>query len=243
MAVVTLIVLATHPVSAEESRSGARASDTHFSSIARDLWQLDDSEVARLDELVSIERAFSDVDRLTPYEILGKYAETTQDARRYAERYTRAMADHQRRSLRWAVTVANVARQQEQQVQNAMLGDPLISEYLASIREGGPSPITAERWHLHVPAECPDCDALIQSAVAELSGDRIQGLDIVFLGMQQPDQDVVREWLEAAGLSIEDVRGDRVTVNLDSDAWRDERAGDDRAMLVQGSTGRILERL
>lgn len=221
----------------EHDSNQARQNKAHFSSLASEYWALDHAEVQRVESLVNIERAFSQVDRLTPFELLGKYAESDAERRHYAERYATAMADHQRRSLRWAVSVTTVLKAQEQGAQQALLSDPLIAAYLRSV---GPSrrPASAPRWHLHVPATpCAECAALVDASVTALEQGAIEGLDVIFIGMDHADEPAVIDWVQASGFSSDDIRGNRITVNIDSEAWRRERAGRDEPVLLDGLSG------
>lgn len=217
--------------------SPARHSEAHFSSLAPQYWALSEAEVQRVDSLVNIERAFSQVERLTPFELLGKYADSDADRRHYAEQYATAMAEHQRRSLRWAVAVTEVLKEREQSSQQALLNDPLIGAYLRSLSQSR-LPGMAPRWHLHVPAEpCESCAALVAASVAALDEGTIDGLDVIFIGMDHADEQAVIDWVQESGFSAEDIRGDRITVNIDSVAWRRERAGRDEPALLDGLTG------
>ena len=239
----TLLAIALVPTTLPaQQMQGAQSSEVHFSSLARDHWKLEESEVERLDVLVNIERAFSDVDSLTPFEILGKYAETELERRRYADRYTEAMADHQRRSLRWAVMVATSAKEREAQTQAELQNDPVLRGYLSSIQRGsalaGPGPA---RWHLHVPVDCAECQSMISAAVEQLDSGSIEGLDVIFIGMADVDEEAVLSWIDSAGLSVNDVQSDRITVNLDEDEWLQERLGQDEPMIVHGTTGALIE--
>ena len=239
----TLLVIALVPGALQaQHMQGAQSSEVHFSSLARDHWQLNENEIERLELLVNIERAFTDVDNLTPFEILGKYAESELERRRYADRYTEAMADHQRRSFRWAVMVATSAKEREAQAQAELQNDPVLRGYLSSLRHGAASTDPGPaRWHLHVPVECADCQSIVNAAVEQLDSGGIEGLDVIFIGMEDVDESAVRNWIDSAGLSIEDIQSDRITVNLDEDEWLQERLGQDEPMIVHGTTGALIE--
>lgn len=242
--IVLCALLAFNPgqvATAQEYSRETRASNStiHYSSIASEYWDLSQDEIVRLNILVNVERAFSDVDNLTPYEILGKYADTDSERREYAKRYVLAQSSHQKRSLRWAAMVADSAKKHEAEHRAEVLTDSTISKYLGALSPLPTSKVET-RWHLHVPATCSTCEAIIDRASSEIQSGAIEGLDVVFVGMRQVDEKLIKDWVKRAGFNRSDL-GSRVTINLDSDSWSRERGGHDVPMLLNGATADRIE--
>ena len=82
---------------------------------------------------------------------------------------------------------------------------------------------------------------MVSAAVEQLDSGSIEGLDVVFIGMADVDEEAVLSWIDSAGLSINDVQSDRITVNLDEEVWLQERLGRDEPMIVHGTTGALIE--
>lgn len=220
-----------------------------FSQESLSHWSLEPEDISRINELVSIEKAFSDVSRLTPFEILGKFATTDSERAYYANLYVEEMVRHQKRSLEWSVAVASVIKSND--YRDALM-EGGVSDYLASIGYNGKvdgadavqSPIVAEPKRIHAfvsTSECNSCSVAFLHALEKVNAGRFAGVDVVFIGMKTEDREAAVQWALENNIPPEMVNSKKVTLNFESDDWERERADRQAPLLINSQTGQEIE--
>jgi len=253
MLILSLSVLSVTALAAENSIPAE--SQTIQSSLQEsrwEKWRLSENELETLSSILPIENAFTDASKLTPYELLGKYASTEFERKQYAEHYVNAMLAHQTRSLEWAVAVADVLVNANHG--KALLQSKSISGYLHSQRYKGYvgtegysraqllDAVAPGRWHVFVLAEkCRACDAAFDRALDALRNHKLAGIDVVFVGMPTGDQVRATRWARRQGITADMIAADKVTLNYENAEWENERDGRAAPLIIDSSTGDPIE--
>ncbi len=212
-------------------------------------WGLTAEEKGHYLAVAKVEQAFSDISKLSPFEVLGKFAKNDAERRRYAKRYIAAMVDNQRRSLEWSIAVADEIKKEDQG--KKLLDSPLIRGYLNDIGYQGPSekviPVTgakantAKRMTLYVAAKnCDACDHAFQIAFDRLAVGQYKGIDVVFVGMKQENRKAATRWAIKNGITADVIKSRKVTLNVESDAFKAIKKSHAIPVAIDSTNGQIV---
>ncbi len=212
-------------------------------------WGLTPEEKDHYLAVAKVEQAFSDISKLSPYEVLGKFAENDADRRRSAKRYIAAMVDNQRRSLEWLIAVADEIKKEDQG--QKLLESDLIRRYLRDIGYKEPSqkviPVTGakayseKRLKLFVAAnDCDSCDDAFKAAYGRLKKGNYKGIDVVFVGMKQENRKAATSWAIKNGITADMVNSREITLNVESEALKAIQKDHDVPVAIDSANGQIV---
>lgn len=230
LSVAVLIGVSINPVYAVETLVPSTSTpwvngttDADFSH-----WGLTPEEQKNYLSVAKIEQAFSDISKLSPFEVLGKFAQNDADRRHYAKRFVAAMVDNQRRALEWSIAVADEIAKEDQG--KKLLSSPLIRGYLSDIGYTEPSkkviPVIGstmghieKRLTLFIAAnDCDSCDSAFRDAFDKLDTGKYNGIDVVFVGMKIENRKAATQWAMKNGITADMVEQRKITLNVESDA-------------------------
>lgn len=214
------------------------------------LWGLSLEEFERYRELSVVDRHFS-AENITPYEVLGKYATSQRDQLRYAEMYRDKMMENQIRALEWWASVNAVVDPTDTDFLKgytpntdrevaAMMQDAQAHELAKWGRDNPGQSSTVRRAYFFVDATCTkDCQTEFEKAKALIDDNTLAGIDVVFKGMDVADRDQVTAWAVSQKIGVEEVRERTITLNHDTAAYRELRAPQPDAVLIDAA-GQVI---
>lgn len=217
-------------------------------AMTQQVWSLTDEEMVTYQQLIEKERAFTDVDALSPYEILGKHANTEHEKKRYAKLFVKSMVNNHIKALEWSILVSNEVNDSDPA--NNLFASNLVNEYLQEIgykKKGASndfiSPIeTKSRLAFYTDATCNDCDmGQVTQLMKMVKGGRFNGIDVVFVGMGSPDQKLATSWAVAQGITADMVNKKQITLNFESGTYKIKRKGRETPLVLDTSNGRTIE--
>lgn len=231
---VTDVTVSQHAVS-NERQTAAR------------LWGLSNDEYARYTELKVIDASFA-AENVTPYEVLGKYARNPSEQLKYAKLFRDRMVENQARSLEWWAAVQEVTRNltaqsyttrapnAEKQVNRLLQkGSDFVQGRAKAVQMS-----TLYRVTLFVAHDCEErCQSTFKKAMDAQKAGTVAGVDVVFVGMDSANTNVVTQWAIANHIPAETVNSRIVTLNHDNETFTRLRAGRGVPLLVTGNGSEV----
>ncbi len=218
-------------------------------SVEAEYYEFTDDEKERLNYLRVIDAPFS-VENISGLELLGKYAETTDERDEYARRFVAAHSDNVVRSNVWALTVARVARETDLTL-DATENSPALVRELAehgfTLTKGdvGKSLFNDRKErraasmldklgrssrvvNYFVSFECgDDCSERFKKLHSENVSGVIGELNIIFIGTTDSDSDKVFDWAREHSITKAELLQGSINLHVDNEYWTGVRAGDD----------------
>lgn len=246
--VVSQASFAQEQVTNNANSGSAQSSTLSDSSTNLAYWNLQGSEIERLQELKQKFRPFADVELMSPFEILGLGADTEAERAKYAQSYIKARSEHQRATIAWAVTVASVDSKMEDHG-DFLRQDPNINRYLTENGSNGvvdnglvpssPSPassaIKTDQYHLFIPIACGRCQMLYGKALQDLIDGEITKINLVFTTDYSNEQIIA--WTDSVNMDVDLLAKQDITLNRMTSSWGAIVAGRKLPILVNSGTG------
>ncbi len=240
--------IAQEQVTSNPNSGGVQSSSLSDTSSSLAYWNLQDSELQRLQELKQKFKPFADVDLMSPFEILGLGAETEAERSKYAQAYIKARSEHQRATIAWAVTVASVDNKMEDHG-DFLRQDPNINRYLIENGSNGvvdnglvpsspspaSSPLKTDQYHLFIPIACSRCQMLYGKALQDLIDGAITRINLVFTTDFSNEQIIA--WTDSVNMDVDLLAKQDITLNRMTSAWGAIVAGRKLPILVNSGTG------
>lgn len=172
----------------------------------RQQWGLSEAQWQRYAALMQGIRGSLSPATLSPIEVLGIHAQDDAERRRYAERWAEMLYEDTERIL---------AFQREYQAAWRRLYPNLRLFSNLPARTGTQALHPSERLLFFTRPDCPRCSVILKQLLSLLQNQRVAGLDIYVLGIEDDDQ-AVRDWATAQGIEQALVHSRTVTLNHDN---------------------------
>ncbi len=172
-----------------------------------DQWDIDTTEYARYQTLMTGPRGAFSVNNISPLEVLGIHARTPEERRRYADRLVRLMYEDTERVLAFEFEVQAAWKRLDQP-----MFDPARLPATAAASATAKT-TTGKRLALFVSTDtsCEDCLSRTQALARR---NDITGLDIYVTDTD--DANAIRTFARQAGIVPKDVISKRITLNKGS---------------------------
>ena len=252
-------------VSAQVGMGDVYNNGQHSNETLAEVWDLKVEEIERYQRLLIVDRHYSS-SSITPYELLGKHAQSYEEGQRYAKRVVEKNLEQYRKSMEWAITVgqsveSNAKMAMEMiseselirnhlaqkgiptsaymgRMQDEMLGIDRSSDAYAKSQEPKP------RVRLFVDADaCGDtCIDLWDRVRAKQTLQQYSGIDVVFVGDRaaRPSKETVSLWAQARKITTAEVDRKHITLNFESKRFAAIRNGKQAPIAIE-STGSIFK--
>jgi len=167
---------------------------------------------------------------LSPIEVLGIHARSTEERQRYAEQWAVMMREDAERILafQWAYDDA-----QRRMFPNGLLIDPTVVNASKSDQDRAEKLAwqPADRVLFFTDTQCPTCDAVLERLVSQLK--QFSGIDLYLIDVSAGEESRIREWATSKQIDPQWVNEHKVTLNIDAGAR-------DRVAAHTGQQGRKL---
>jgi len=178
-------------------------------------WGLNDTEWQRYQSLMLGVRGSVSPATLSPIEVLGIHARSTEERQRYAEQWAVMMREDAERILafQWAYDDA-----QRRLFPSGLLIDPSVVNAIKS-DQGLAEKLAwqpADRVLFFTDTQCPTCDAVLERLVSQLK--QFSGIDLYLIDMSAGDESQIREWAASKNIDPQWVDEHKVTLNIDAGA-------------------------
>jgi len=217
--------------------SSAALLEIEHTEIEKNQFRLTDKEVSRAKRLRHLDRSFG-VENLSAVELLGKYAKTDAERLKYARKHVTAMADNVGRAQAWGMAVYE-ATQEINLVEEILSTNPMIEAGLNRMRMAVPRsdysdfdkpPIvkTEPGRTLMMSLKCGDeCDQEFAEQFVLVMENKVDHLDVVFVGSSNSDTDAIFAWAKSMAISKKVLEAGNVNLHIDDVEWKEMRNGQD----------------
>ena len=179
------------------------------------LWGLDDTDWQRYQTLMQGIRGSVSPATLSPIEVLGIHARSTEERRRYAEKWALMMREDAERILAFQWAYDDAQRRLfpsglliDASLVNSRKSDQGLSEELAWQ--------PADRVLFFTDTQCPACDAVLERLLSQLK--HISGIDLYLIDVTAGEESQIREWAATKQIDPQWVNNHKVTLNIDAGA-------------------------
>jgi len=201
----------TQPRRTETADSAPGKSALTPSELTRSrVWGLSQVEWHRYRQLMEGIRASVSPASISPVEVLGIHARDAGERRRYAELWARAMHEDVERILTFQ-------RAYDEAVRRLYPDEPLIDVTRLPEADGHSGMLGPDERVLFFTREnCPACDDLLERVLARINA--LAGVDIYIAGLEDGDDQAVRDWAMRRGIDPAQVYARRITLNHEAGA-------------------------
>jgi len=195
-------------------------------------WDLSEAEYRRYERLRVVDAAFSSAD-VTPYEVLGKYAESAAERRRYARRFRERYLDNRRRAAEWMIAVAEAGEEAPPDAFAMIDASETIRNLLAanglSREDFAPEPLADrsaggdDRVRYFLTTDCGErCESELDTLLTQQLLGTYPGVDLVFTDTRDTptDRQRIRAWAARHALAPALVASRALTLNFDAPKHR-----------------------
>ena len=170
-------------------------------------WQLDATELERVEVLREGFRQYISDRQISPLEILGIHARTDAERNRYARQWAQLMIGDAERILAFQ-------RAYDAAVRELLVDQPLIELAHLPVRtDSTPALFQTDRLAVFVKLDCAMCEEILERAFRV--GPRIAGVDVYVLGLEKDDKSALHAWANRQGIPPMAVHAKRITLNFD----------------------------
>ena len=167
------------------------------------IWELNTREWSRYRELAQGVRGHLSDPGITPIEILGIHARSTEERRYYARRFARLMHEDTKRILAFQ-------RAYDQEIRSFTQGGPLVDPEQVRLRDTKAEPelSVTDTILLFVKHDCPVCDRLLEQVLK--SHESVMGIEIYFVGTESSMPSELESWLVERDIDSAILSSDKV---------------------------------
>jgi len=178
-------------------------------------WGLDKTEWQRYQSLMLGVRGSVSPATLSPIEVLGIHARSTEERQRYAEQWAVMMREDAERILafQWAYDDAH---------RRLFPNGLLIDASVVNASKSGQGLAEKLAWQpndrvlFFTDTQCPTCDAVLERLVSQLK--QFSGIDLYLIDVSAGDESRIREWAASKNIDPQWVDEHKVTLNIDAGA-------------------------
>ena len=178
-------------------------------------WGLDKTEWQRYQSLMLGVRGSVSPATLSPIEVLGIHARSTEERQRYAEQWAVMMREDAERILafQWAYDDAQ---------RRLFPSGLLIDASVVKARKSDQDLAAKLGWQpddrvlFFTDTQCPTCDAVLERLVSQLK--QFSGIDLYLIDVSAGDESRIREWAASKQIDPQWVNEHKVTLNIDAGA-------------------------
>jgi integrating conjugative element protein (TIGR03759 family) len=218
LAVLPVIAVAAQRSDSQFSTMQTTASETHqvdpIKSPAAQ-WGLDNTQWQRYQSLMQGIRGSVSPSTLSPIEVLGIHAQTTEERRRYAEQWAMMMREDAERILAFQRAYDEAQRRLypnglliDAGVVNASQSGQDLAEHLAWQ--------PTDRVLFFTDTDCPTCDAVLERLLGQIT--QFSGIDLYLIDVPAGEESLIREWATSRQIDPRWVNEHKVTLNVDAGA-------------------------
>jgi integrating conjugative element protein (TIGR03759 family) len=185
-------------------------------SFDRQQWQLSEAEWQRYTTLMQGIRGSVSPKSLSPLEVLGIHAETTQERKTYAKRWAKLMHEDVERTLAFQRAYLEAAK--ELYGQAPLFDAKLMSSNRSPTGQSGL--LDGDRLLVFIKLQaCRTCHTVVQQVLAQSAGQRVQ-VDIYFTDTkEQQDEPKMLAWAKQHQLDPQRLAQKTLTLNHDKGAY------------------------
>jgi len=193
-------------------------------------WGLDETQWQRYQTLMQGVRGSVSPSTLSPIEVLGIHARSTDERRHFAEQWAVMMREDAERILAFQRAYDEAQRRL---YPNGLLID--ASVLMDRKTDHGPTDEMAwqpaDRVLFFTETQCPACDAVLERLVSQLA--QFSGIDLYLTNVAAGEESLIREWATSKHIDPRWVGENKVTLNVDAGAR-------DRIVAHTGQNGQAL---
>ena len=234
-----LTALSALAAAGEQSNAQVSTRQTTESSVTQQVdhqtshavpWGLDDTEWQRYESLKLGIRGSVSAATLSPIEVLGIHARSTEERRRYAEQWAVMMREDAERILAFQ-------RAYDEAQRRLYPNGLLIDASMLNANKTDHEALAKLAWQptdrvlFFTDTQCPTCDALLERLVSQLA--QFSGIDLYLIDVSPGEESLIREWAASKQISPQWVKEHKVTLNVDAGAR-------DRVAAHTGQDGQAL---
>jgi len=178
-------------------------------------WGLDETQWQRYQSLMQGVRGSVSPSTLSPIEVLGIHARSTDERQRFAEQWAAIMREDAERILAFQRAYDDAQRRL---YPNGLLIDASVlssnktdQEALAKLAWQ-----PTDRVLFFTDTQCPTCDALLERLVSQLT--QFSGIDLYLIDVAPGEEPLIREWAVTKQINPQWVNEHKVTLNVDAGA-------------------------
>ena len=191
-----------------DRRGSAPLDQMETEILDRSHWQLDASEWKRVEALTSGFRKYVSDQQISPLEVLGIHARTSEERRMYAHRWARLM-------IKDAERVLAFQRAYDAAVREIAGERPLVDlSKLPASTSSVPKLLPSDRLAVFIGLECVMCDEILKR-VFQL-GRELAGVDVYIVGVSEVHESELHGWARRQGIPPMAVQTKRITINIDN---------------------------
>ncbi|MBR9910315.1 MAG: TIGR03759 family integrating conjugative element protein [Gammaproteobacteria bacterium] len=178
-------------------------------------WGLDDTEWQRYRTLMQGIRGSVSPASLSPIEVLGIHARSTEELQRYAEQWAVLMREDAERILAFQRAYDDAQRRL---FPNSVLIDARVvasSKSAQKLKEKMPW-LPDDRVLFFTDTQCASCDAVLERLVGQLP--QFSGIDLYLTDVSAGEESLIREWAASKQIDPRWIKERKVTLNIDAGA-------------------------
>ncbi|PID63409.1 MAG: hypothetical protein CSB44_01965 [Gammaproteobacteria bacterium] len=235
---------------------------TYSRGTIAEAWGLTEEEYKRYERLMITDRHFT-AQNVTPYEILGKHAETEEEAKHYAQMLIDRQLEEYIKTMEWIMTLRDTMPAREEMTTTILTNAPGVREALSdagvdvnryfergaqSVLEDGESTAAEAlpQTEPGTPRAClyidhtncdRSCNALWREARALQEKGSVSGIDVVFIGQgeEKPSRADVSGWAKAHDVTMAEVRNRAITLNHETPHYLELRKQREIPLLIDSN--------
>lgn len=178
-------------------------------------WDLEDSEWQRYQTLMQGVRGSVSPSTLSPIEVLGIHARSTEERRRYAKQWALMMREDAERILAFQ-------RAYDEAQRRFFPSGLLIDASVVNARKLDQDLVKNLSWQptdrvlFFTDTQCSTCDAVLERLLSQL--EHISGIDLYLIDVTAGEESQIREWAATKQIDPQWINDHKVTLNIDAGA-------------------------
>ena len=178
-------------------------------------WDLEDTEWQRYQSLMQGIRGSVSPSTLSPIEVLGIHARSTEERQRYAEQWALMMREDAERILAFQ-------RAYDEAQRRLFPSGLLIDASVVNARKLDRDLVKDLSWQptdrvlFFTDTQCATCDAVMERLLSQL--EHISGIDLYLIDVTAGEESQIREWAATKQIDPQWVNDHKVTLNIDAGA-------------------------
>lgn len=220
-ALAALPVIAVAPQRTDSQVSTMQPTDSSATQLIKPLtfraaqWDLEDSEWQRYQTLMQGVRGSVSPSTLSPIEVLGIHARSTEERRRYAEQWALMMREDAERILAFQRAYDEAQRRL---FPSGLIIDPSV----VNARKLDQDLVKDLSWQptdrvlFFTDTQCSTCDAVMERLLSQLK--QFSGIDLYLVDVSVGQESLIRDWATSKQIDPQWVSEHKVTLNVDAGA-------------------------
>ena len=178
-------------------------------------WDLENSEWQRYQSLMQGVRGSVSPSTLSPIEVLGIHARSTEERRRYAEQWALMMREDAERILAFQ-------RAYDEAQRRLFPSGLLIDASVVNARKLDQDLVKDLSWQptdrvlFFTDTQCSTCDAVMERLLSQLK--QFSGIDLYLVDVSVGQESLIRDWATSKQIDPQWVSEHKVTLNVDAGA-------------------------